>query len=137
MMEFIFVPVVVATVALGIYKIFELFVHRKERLNIIEKLGDKLDVSILKENYSMPKFKLGGFSSGALKAACLLMGIGLGLLVGFFLTQALLPEFTLDNNRNWNIRETVSVVYGAPVLLFGGFGLLIAFIVEMKYSKKE
>ena len=30
-----------------------------------------------------------------------------------------------------------SAVYGSCVLLFGGLGLLIAFIVELKVSKKK
>jgi len=38
----------------------------------------------------------------------------------------------LRNSAN----EISSVVYGASVLLFGGLGLLVAFVIEMKYLKK-
>jgi hypothetical protein len=31
----------------------------------------------------------------------------------------------------------IEVAYGAPVLLFGGLGLIVAFIVEMRVKKSE
>ena len=34
--------IVVGIITLGIYKLFELFVGKKERLTMIEKLGDKV-----------------------------------------------------------------------------------------------
>ena len=40
MMQFFVVPVVVATIVLGIYKLFELFVCRRERMMLIERLQD-------------------------------------------------------------------------------------------------
>ena len=42
MMDFISVPLVVGIVCAGIYGLFELFVRKRERLAIIEKIGDKL-----------------------------------------------------------------------------------------------
>ena len=44
----------------------------------------------------------------------------------------------LDKNMDdWRVyRETVSLVYGACVLVFGGIGLVAAFITELKLSKK-
>ena len=41
MMDFISVPLVVGIVCAGIYGLFELFVRKRERLAIIEKIGDK------------------------------------------------------------------------------------------------
>ena len=43
MMDFITIPLVVGTITLGIYKLFELFVCKKERIAMIEKLADKLN----------------------------------------------------------------------------------------------
>ena len=40
MMDFISVPLVVGIVCAGIYGLFELFVRKRERLAIIEKIGD-------------------------------------------------------------------------------------------------
>ena len=44
-MDFIMVPLIVGIVCAGIYGLFELFVRKKERLAIIEKIGDKLEPS--------------------------------------------------------------------------------------------
>ena len=47
MMDFIMVPLIFGIVTYGIYSLFELFVHKKERLMIIEKLSEKVDWAIL------------------------------------------------------------------------------------------
>jgi hypothetical protein len=134
MMDFIMVPLVVGIVTLGIYKLFELFVRKKERLTIIEKIGEKFDPSMIENKFSFP-FKFEGSGTfGTLKIACLLFGVGLGLLIGYFICYGTLAGFTSSNFDN---RETAGVIYGACVLLFGGLGLLIAFITEMKYLKKK
>jgi hypothetical protein len=79
-MEFIYVPIVVAIITAGIYGLFELIIRRKERLTIIEKIGDKLDPSMLRGRMALPSYSnLPRVSYGALKAGCLIAGIGLGL----------------------------------------------------------
>lgn len=129
MLDFIMVPAVVGIITLGIYKLFELFVRKKERLIIIDKIGDKLTPDILngKIDFStnIPKF-----SFSALKFGCLFMGFGIGLLVAF----AVHYNFADFVEKAYYLR---SAVYGSCVLLFGGLGLLIAFIVELKVSKKK
>ena len=129
MLDFIMVPAVVGIITLGIYKLFELFVRKKERLIIIDKIGDKLTPDILngKIDFStnIPKF-----SSSALKFGCLFMGLGIGLLVAF----AVHYNFADFVENAYYLRNAV---YGSCVLLFGGLGLLIAFIVELKVSKKK
>ena len=136
MMDFITIPIVVGTVTLGIYKLFELFVRRKERLQIIEKLGDKLDPNFFQQEQITPIRIIGNFSTGALKAGCLLVGVGMGLLVGFFIITSLYPNmqniFELRGSR-----EVASVIFGASVLLFGGLSLLIAFFIEMRFTKQK
>ena len=129
MLDFIMVPAVVGIITLGIYKLFELFVRKKERLIIIDKIGDKLTPDILngKIDFStnIPKF-----SSSALKFGCLFMGLGIGLLVAF----AVHYNFADFVESSYQVR---SAVYGSCVLLFGGLALLIAFIIELKISKKK
>ena len=129
MLDFIMVPAVVGIITLGIYKLFELFVRKKERLIIIDKIGDKLTPDILSGQIdfstNIPKF-----SSSALKFGCLFMGLGIGLLVAF----AVHYNFADFVESSYQIR---GAVYGSCVLLFGGLGLLIAFIVELKISKKK
>lgn len=137
-MDFISIPLVVGMITLGIYKLFDLFVRKKERLAIIEKIGDKFDSSMIENKFSFPfNFKFENVGTfGALKVACLLIGVGLGLLVGFFIGCFAIVGFA---RGEYEIRETVGVIYGASTLLFGGLGLLIAFLIEMKYrrDKKE
>ena len=129
MLDFIMVPAVVGIITLGIYRLFELFVRKKERLIIIDKIGDKLTPEILsgKIDFSTNIPKL---SSSALKFGCLFMGLGIGILVAF----AVHYNFADFVESSYQIR---SAVYGSCVLLFGGLGLLIAFIVELKVSKKK
>jgi len=137
MMDFITIPLVVGMITLGIYKLFDLFVRKKERLAIIEKIGDKFDSSMIENKFSFPfNFKFENVGTfGALKVACLLIGIGLGLLVGFFICQ----KFVYGHWGQWvqNSQEISGIVYGSCLLLFGGLGLLIAFLIEMKYRKDK
>ncbi|MGV8093696.1 MAG: hypothetical protein AB2L24_17695 [Mangrovibacterium sp.] len=135
MLDFITIPLVVGTITLGIYKLFELFVCRKERLTMIEKIGSTFDASMVQNKFTFPEKRSPVF--GTLKIACLLLGVGLGLLFGFILSESLGLNQLLDSNREyWHLRQTVGIIYGSSVLLFGGVGLLVAFILEMRYSKK-
>jgi len=134
MLDFITFPLITGIITLGIYKLFELFARRKERIALIEKLGEKIDTSMFENKFSFPKFQTGGSMFGTLKVACLLLGVGLGLLVGFFICQSYLPGM---NNYDHYSSETLSVVYGACTLLFGGLGLVVAFMIELKHAPKE
>ena len=136
MLDFIMIPLIVGIITLGIYKLFELFARRKERLMLIEKLGEKIDTSMFENKFSFPKFKTGGSMYGTLKVACLLLGVGLGLLIGFFINQYYLVNVGKSEFYN-NIWEVANVVYGACTLLFGGLGLVVAFLVELRNAPKE
>ena len=46
------VPAIMAIITVGIYKLFELFVCKKERLMLIEKMGDKYEPDVA----SIPRF---------------------------------------------------------------------------------
>ena len=119
-MDFIMVPAITGIVTYGIYSLFELFARRKERMALIEKLGSgslQRDIKMGRIEYSN-KFN-------ALKWACLLIGLGLGLLVGFILIQ------------NYGITRDKEIVYGASVLLCGGLGMLGSFLIEYRLSKKK
>ena len=59
-----------------------------------------------------------------------MLGLGLGLLVGFIFHTYVKVNFGGD----WDM---VSVAYGASVLLCGGLGLILAFIIENKMGKKD
>lgn len=75
-----------------------------------------------------------GLSFSALKIGFLMAGVGLGILIGFFLNIAFVDVI---KDGDWRSREMYSAVYGASVLLCGGIGLIIAFIIEMKMNKKK
>ena len=134
-MDFITAPLITFIVFAFIYGVFELMVRRGERMAIIEKMGDKLEPSMLQGKLNI----CGGmkFSFGTLKAGCLLIGVGLGLLVGFMICACTFPTFTSNVESTWEIRQLISLVNGASVLLFGGVGLIVAFLVEMKIGKKK
>ena len=53
MMNFIMVPAIMAIITVGIYKLFELFVCKKERLMIIEKMGDKYEPDVASAGYGV------------------------------------------------------------------------------------
>ena len=128
MMNFITVPLVCGIFVLGFYKLFELFVCKKERLLIIEKMGEKFTPDMLEHKINFSS--IGSMSFSALKFGCLFIGIGLGLLVGF----AIHYNFLTFIDKSWEIRYTI---YGASVLFFGGLSLLIAFLVELKINKNK
>lgn len=135
-MDFIMVPVVCGIFVLGFYKLFELFVCKKERLLIIEKMGEKFTPEMLGNKINLSS--VGNASFSALKFGCLFVGLGLGLLVAYLICTTTLEGYAeMSSNRfNGNLRETISVIYGACVLLFGGAGLLTSFLIELKISKK-
>ncbi len=132
MMNFLVAPLIVGICIAGVYGLFELFVRRKERLAIIEKMGDKLYDPSFSKRLGLPNYT--NFSFSALKLGCLMAGIGLGLLVGFIINISLADSFQQDG---WFRNEISGTAYGASVLLFGGIGLIIAFVLEMKIAKKE
>jgi hypothetical protein len=136
MMDFITIPLVVGIITLGIFRLFDLFVRKKERLAIIEKIGDKFDSSMIENKFSFPIKSSGNSIFSTLKIACLLLGVGLGLLIGYFICLNSIAGYsTMDLQHNAN--EISGVVYGASVLLFGGLGLLVAFVIEMNFVKKN
>ncbi|MCE5225490.1 MAG: hypothetical protein LLG05_06470 [Porphyromonadaceae bacterium] len=134
MLDFITIPAVMVIICAGIYGLFELFVRRNERMAIIEKIGDKLDASAFEGKLNLPSYAK-KFSFSSLKAGLLLAGVGLGLLIGFIINVNTIPY--IHYGDEWNMHEVSGIVYGASVLLFGGLGLIISFIIEISMSKKK
>ena len=134
-MDFIMIPAIFGIVTLGFYKLFELFVCKKERLAIIEKMGERFTPDMLENKINLSS--VGNLSFSALKFGCLFMGLGLGLLMAYLICTTTIENYATPNaDWGWEVRQAVSVIYGACVLLFGGIGLLSAFLVELKISKK-
>lgn len=121
---------IVGIITAGFYGLFELFLHKKERLLLIEKMvenGKDLPTQ-MKFNYNILSEKKLSFSS--LKGGCLLIGLGAGLLLGFILNLCI-------NDVAENSYQLRSVAYSASVLLFGGIGLVAAFILETRLKSKD
>lgn len=132
-MEELMIVANVAIVFGVIYKLFELFAGRRERMMLIEKLGDKLTPETFKHGIV---YRPSLFSFGGLRVGCLLLGIGVGLLVGYGLVYATQPEYFMEAPSRV-VENTVSVIYGASVLLGGGLGLVISYLIEKKQLDKE
>lgn len=124
---------VVANVAIifgVIYKLFELFACRRERMMLIEKLSSEDLTSGKKLNMKLPA------SFSPLRLGCLLLGLGLGLLVGYSLALVSQPEYFTEEVSH-TVKETVSIIYAASVLLGGGLGSVVAFLIEVKCAGKQ
>ncbi len=124
---------IVANVAIVfgvIYKLFELFVGKKERMMLIEKLSSE---ELMKGGIRRPDFNLFIFTFSSLRFGCLMLGLGVGLLAGYFICCT--SGLVFSNYINGY--ETSSLIYGACILLGGGLGLLVSFLVEWKMSKKN
>lgn len=129
MMDFITIPAVLTVIGYFVYKLFELFVCKKERLYMIEHAKD---VSINGENIQCYNQMGLNLSFSALKWGAFFLGIGLGLLVAYFIS---INTMTFKQLANWEYRQYVGVIYGGCTLLFGGLGLIMAFIAEIKLKK--
>ena len=135
-MDFISIPATTTIVVIGIYKLFELFVCKKERLRMLERCDN---ISMGKQ--PLPSYGLGNFnmSYAALRWGALFMGIGLGLLIAYFINFNCYFNVINSTSNKWSVWSGQEMVYGSCVLLFGGLGLITAFIIEVKLrnSKKE
>ena len=67
-------------------------------------------------------FKKESSTAPTLRLALLFIGAGTGLLFGYFLDRA------------WDMEE---VAYFSMILLFGGIGLGLAYIIEEKKAKEK
>ncbi len=72
-MEELMIVSKVAIVFGVIYKLFELFAVRRERMMLIEKMGDKLTPETFKNGIM---YRPSLYSFGGLRIGCLLLGLG-------------------------------------------------------------
>jgi len=124
---------IVGFIVLGIYRVIELFARRKERMMIIEKfLGENIKLSEANVDLNLPVFQQPK-SNWALKLSLLLIGIGMGLMVAYFIEVS-----NVGVNRSdipvWYGQKRMEVVYLASVAIFGGIGLLSAYFIEQKHK---
>ena len=127
-MEALIPILIVGFIVLGIYRVFELFVRRKERMAIIERLGEQIKLSEANVDLHLPLFQKSE-SNWALRISLLLIGLGTGLIFAYFI------NFSLSWTEYWNRwgghRE---ILYFACLAMFGGIGLLSAYFIEQKHK---
>ena len=115
-----------------IYKVIEMFVHKRERLMLISKITELSNIDFKGINF---------YSSGnkytALRIGLLMLGVGLGFFVGFFL-NLMTVSGKLDTLYEWQYYSKVGgIIYVACICIFGGIGLLISYLTERKAEKPE
>lgn len=134
MLDFLVAPVTTGIVFFMIYKTFELFVRRNERLTIINKMAERgfnndgkplnLDLNL---DMRTPRFT-------SLRFGACLLGIGLGMLVGFIISIYTYPTGLFADMGS---SELASMIIGSNVLIFGGIAMLTAFLIERGITRKE
>ena len=133
---------VVGFIVLGIYKLFELFVRKSERIALIEKLPALLSSNEVGKAISFPEisFVKRDFGSWALRISLLLVGVGLGCLLAFII-QAGMLDFASYNLKDWHAREEMRqmrfVLYFSFIAICGGLSLFVAYLVERKQIKVQ
>lgn len=122
-----------ATFVYGIYRLFELFVRRKERMTIIDKmLSNPIDPSSLNNQFSLPIFPKNK-ASWPIRIGLLLIGIGIGTVIASIVDM----NMRACGHNGWEINKAISSLYFACIATFGGIGLVTAYFIEKKYEKKE
>ncbi|MBR2103597.1 MAG: hypothetical protein IJ928_12745 [Prevotella sp.] len=133
-MEWIMIPLNVAIIFGCIYKVTELFVRRRERLMLINKISE----------ISNAHFKgINLYSSGnkytALRIGWLMLGIGCGFLSGFLINMmATFGKYgdQFDEVRSYHF-SVAGIVYVACICIFGGIGLLMSYRAERKAEQPQ
>ncbi len=113
----------------GSYKIIEVFVRRKERLRIVDKIDVSKCDNLNQLNILQSECQNNKSTSWAILLGGLFIGVGLGILIGYFIIQYY-NLYNIDNGY-----EQRNVIYGACSLLFGGLGLLITYFIENASNK--
>ncbi len=121
---------IVAILTFGFYSLCELFVRRKERLAIIEKLatGD------FKENKFPTLNSTNNYT--ALNLGCMFVGIGIGLILACFIEF----NYSVSSHATDYVKasnDIFEILYPSMSVTFGGVGLLIAYFIERKQEAKK
>ncbi|MDR0370671.1 MAG: hypothetical protein LBH80_02275 [Prevotellaceae bacterium] len=143
-----FIPLcAVVAVFFLVYKLVELSARKKERMRLIER--DNFTLSHLNDSFLFPRanrhpqdneFSPKKKSYGALKAGCLLLGLGFGVMVAWTISILFFDYYVSeidDYQINQAVRNGQQIIYFGSVLFFGGIGLLIAFMLERKMRRKD
>ena len=131
---------IIGFIVLGIYKLFELFARQKERMLMIEKISylcendeeNKKRLKIQLPFISGRSFNLGFWP---LRISLLLIGIGIGCLSAFYIQFACFAEYSIETFHSFG--DVIVLINFACISIFGGIGLLIAFLIEQRMKRKK
>jgi len=136
MMDELFMFLTFATVTYAIYKLFELFVRRSERLAIINKLSDGMNPHLISGSLNVDLNFNNTGQSVPMRLGLLLVGIGLGIFIVAMVHLNILSK--MDNDESWwRYRDIFILLYFAIPTTLGGAGLLIAHLIEERRAKKK
>ena len=130
---------VVGCIVLGVYKMFELFVRKSERMALIEKLPAVLNADEAGKVIKFPEISFIKRDSGswALRIALLFVGVGLGCLLAFFVQYSTFT-WPIRSGDDWNARREMGVVlYFSFIAICGGLSLLVAYWIERRKIKGQ
>lgn len=137
-MEFITIPLTFGIVTYGIYKLFELIICRKERIMLLEKLDSFACANIPDLSAVFGKYRGANISFTSLRVGSVMLGMGLGLLLGFFIAITFTNEMgSWSNMAHRDPRVLQDFILGGSVLLCGGLGLIISYIIERITQNKN
>lgn len=126
--------VVCAIFVYGVYRLFELFVRRKERMAIIDKmLSNPIDPSILSKQFSLPLFPKNNNVSWPIRIGLLLVGLGIGAIIASIVDI----NIRLTEEPDWQMNNAISSFYFACIATFGGIGLVIAYFIDKNQNRKD
>ena len=133
-MDWITAPLVCAVIFGCIYKVVELFVHKRERLMLINKLTEISNV-----DFKGISFYSSGNKFTGLRIGWLMLGIGCGFLFGFLINMmATYGKYAYDFDNVWRYHSVVGgIVYTACICICGGIGLLLSYRAERKAEQPE
>jgi hypothetical protein len=121
---------VVGFIVLGIYKIVELRAKQKERTLFLEKYFAHCKNQEASGSFQLPSVTFGNQDSGSwpLRTSLLMIGVGLGCLSSFLTTV------WYEGYLSHSTRGFVSFAF---IAIFGGIGLLVAYLIESKNQSKN
>ena len=113
--------IIILGIAYGIYKFYELSTRRREREAVIEKmnLGDGETLSLDAIRALPPSVQ----TFGALGIGLVLIGVGFGMCLAFIVNNCMNISQQVGNGE---------ILYFSLMLLFGGLGLVVGFLMEKK-----
>lgn len=133
-MDWITAPLICAVVFGCIYKVVELFVHKRERLMLINKLTEISNVDFK----GISLYSSGNKFTG-LRIGWLMLGVGCGFLFGFFINLMVTGgQYAYDFDKVWHYHRVVGgIVYVACICICGGIGLLLSYRAERRAEHPE